>query len=38
MIQTVTKTVMQQAPYVAPIPVNVDDVSIWHHMSDALHQ
>src|SRR3954453_20248730 len=38
MIQNVAEKVMQPAPYLEPIPVNVDDVSIWHHMSDALHQ
>lgn len=38
MIQTVARTIAQPAPYLAPIPTNVDDVSIWHHMSDALHQ
>jgi len=38
MIQTVAKTIPQSAPYLAPIPLNVEDGSIWHHMSDALHQ
>ena len=38
MIQNVVKAFAQPAPYLAPIPVNVDEGSIWHHMSDALHQ
>ena len=38
MIQTVAKTIAQPAPYLTSIPVNVDEGSIWHHMSYALHQ
>ena len=38
MIQTAVKTISQPAPYLAPFPVYVDEGSIWHHMSDALHQ
>jgi hypothetical protein len=35
---TILAAVLQYAQTQAPAPLSVDDVSIWHHMSQALHQ
>jgi len=38
-MQSLIENVMLQANQkLAPLPVYTDDASIWHHMSDALHQ
>ena len=37
-MQTVLATMLQTTTYVAPPPLMTDNGSIWHHMSDALHQ
>jgi hypothetical protein len=37
-MQTVTQTVLQPNRGLPTIPPYVDEGSIWHHMSDALHQ
>jgi uncharacterized membrane protein len=31
-------TMLQLSPSPAPQPLNTDNTTIWHHMSDALHQ
>lgn len=37
-MQIVLATMLQTTTYVAPPPLMTDNGSIWHHMSDALHQ
>lgn len=37
-MQTVATSLFQVNSSVPVIPVNVDNITIWHHMSDALHQ
>lgn len=37
-MQTVLATMLQTTTYEAPQPLMTDNGSIWHHMSDALHQ
>ena len=36
-MQTVLATMLQTTSYQPPPPL-IDNASIWHHMSDALHQ
>ncbi len=37
-MQTVLATMLQATPYRASQPLYIDNATIWHHMSDALHQ
>lgn len=37
-MQIVLATMLQTTTYGAPQPLMADNASIWHHMSDALHQ
>ncbi|MGA8730692.1 MAG: hypothetical protein WB608_18195 [Terracidiphilus sp.] len=37
-MHTALATMLQTTTYQAPQPLMADNASIWHHMSDALHQ
>jgi uncharacterized membrane protein len=37
-MKNVLALMLQQMPSDSPTPMYVDNASIWHHMSDALHQ
>jgi uncharacterized membrane protein len=37
-MNNILAVMLQSSPRPAPQPFNADNASIWHHMSDALHQ